>query len=165
MKIAIALYKHQMPGWSPHATFDRLSRFVGGKWVGLKWVPGLYSHAELALPDDGKWMFYSSSFRDGGVRKKEIVPESGRWDFIVLERSESDVIGMKAIFSLIEGCKYDWPALGRFVFGSIWLLNMTWWFFCSEVVALLLKLPRPERVHPCHLTGCMEIVSELPPCE
>ena len=165
MKIAIALYKHQLTGWSPHATFDRLSRFVGGRRLGAKWVPGLYSHSELVLPENGKWMFYSASFRDDGVRKKEIKPEAGRWDFIILDRTEEEVVGMKAMFGLLIGCRYDWPALGRFVFGSLWLLNMTWWFFCSEIVALLLRIPRPERVHPCHLAVCGEIVSELPPCE
>lgn len=151
MKVVLALYKNQAPGWGSYATFDRLSRFVGGSFIDKKWVPGKYSHCELVLPIEGKWASFSSSFRDGGVRFKEIDYTTGNWDFIELDRTYEEIIKIQARFELVEGCKYDWPALGKFIFKKYWPIDIRWWFFCSEIVAMLLKLENPNKWHPCDL--------------
>lgn len=89
------------------------------------WDKGPYSHMEIVL-DDGTCM--SSSFRDGGVRTKNITFNAGKWDFIVLppEFSESYV---KDYFAKYKNAKYDLLGTFGFVIGPFQCEDKQ---FCSE---------------------------------
>ena len=128
----LALYKYHRPGWGTHALFDRLARLVKGKWVNWRFKPGRYSHSEIVI----NGLCYSSSFRDGGVRSKEIDLTDGHWDVVDVGGNDADALMW---FAMHEGQKYDWPALGRFVFGHWWPQVTAWWF-CSEACVCMLDL-------------------------
>lgn len=66
--VTLALYR-------PYRTFD-----VGGKLV-CWWTASPYSHCELVLADG---YAYSSSIRDGGVRRTLIDFTSSHWDLVQL---------------------------------------------------------------------------------
>lgn len=161
IKIKVALYKHKTPGWGLYATFDRLSRFVGGKPKDGKWKNGLYSHSEIVIKDSrDQWKSHSSSFRDGGVRGKYIEFKKGRWDFITLEVTKEQLDYITFVFRVFDGHKYDWPALGVFLFGRSWPIQIPCWFFCSDICAIALQLPDSKFIHPCHLSNLSTLISE-----
>lgn len=161
IQIKIALYKYKTPGWGSHATFDRLSRFVGGKFENWRWKPGKYSHVELVLKDsNGVWKSHSSSFRDGGVRGKYIDFTPGRWDFVTMTVTQEQLDYILFVFRIFDGHKYDWPALGVFLFGRTWPIRIPGWFFCSDICSTALRLPNPKLIHPCHLGNMSTLISE-----
>lgn len=97
---------------------------------------GKYSHCEIAVKKPHfrtgeripEYYFecYSASPREGGVRKKRIDLENGKWDLIELNISEEQV---KAYFERTKGKKYDfWGALG-IVLGTRQRQSR---YFCSE---------------------------------
>lgn len=128
----LALYKGKgLPG-------NAITRF---------WTKSIYSHCELVI--DGHC--YSASFMDGGVRKKRINLNSGRWD--VFDIPWADEEHALDFFEKTQGSKYDW--LG--IFGSQMLNRRSQHdhrFFCSEWVGDAVKIPTPE-IHSPHTIGLL----------
>lgn len=95
-----------------------------------------YSHVELAIPlerESSTFMCYSSSIRDGGVRKKQIELTSEHW---ILVPVKIDLSRAMAVFNYYEGCGYDLLGLGSTKWK--WFPNIPNHFFCSEIVANML---------------------------
>lgn len=96
-----------------------------------------YSHCELVI--DG-WC-YSSSARDGGVRKKQIDLDTGRWDLFEVEGSKEHALRW---FHCHEGQGYDWlGAVGSVI--PIFKSHPVKWY-CSEACAAMLG--KPMKLHP-----------------
>ncbi len=104
-----------------------------------------YSHCELAVTrEDGQYTCYSSSPRDGGVRKKVMTLSADKWDFIPAPISHRRI---KYFFMPTQGKKYD-------LLGAIGIpfhtQNSDKWF-CSEWVAEALDMSEtqisPQRLY------------------
>lgn len=121
----IAFYKGR------HRLFDRVVQFL---------TKGPYSHCELAI--DGQC--YSSSWRDGGVRRKTIDLASGNWDVHPIHLADEDYV--RAWFELHMGDKYD--VLGLFGFVLPWRTESRSRWFCSEACAEALGLSRGWKISP-----------------
>lgn len=95
-----------------------------------------YSHCELVISrndDSGLFDCYSSSPRDGGVRKKTIKLLSERWDILCVDISAHRV---KRTFKKYVGKKYDFLGAIGFFCGK----HAKDKYFCSEYCAEILKL-------------------------
>lgn len=100
-----------------------------------------YSHVELCI--DG--YCYSSSPRDGGVRRKHIT-FSQHWDLIELEVTEDHKQEMLNLFEREHSKAYDW--LGAIKTTIRFFPNHKDKFFCSEIIAQALGLPKPGKWTP-----------------
>lgn len=137
--IYLALYRGRRDGtgwrvWCARAT-DWLTRVL---------TRGIYSHCEIAVAlGDGVFECYSSSLRDGGVRRKIMPLPSAKWDLIALP----DSVGgrLHGLWKETQGQGYD--LLGAF--GVVFKLpeNRKRWF-CSEWVGAALGLPESWRFSP-----------------
>lgn len=88
---------------------------------------GEYSHCEVAvLRGDGLYDCYSSSARDGGVRKKTMSLPSEKWDLLAVDCSEQQIINY---YEKSLNAKYDY-------FGAVGLVlpftQNRGRYFCSE---------------------------------
>lgn len=108
------------------------------------WTRGRYSHVELII--DG--VCYSSSARDGKVRKKiiEDINYSEKWDIYEISGDKKKALEW---FSKNEGKRYDWFGIFKHVLP--FLPNREDRFFCTEAVNLMLgvqstKLTTPQDV-------------------
>lgn len=70
-----------------------------------------YSHSEIVI--DG--VCYSSSLRDGGVRKKTIDLSSGRWDVFSITDNQEVITKALAWFNSNEGKAYDYRNIVRYI--------------------------------------------------
>ena len=128
------------------------------------WTASQFSHVELfeieagclpqplndhvhCRPDPRSWACWSSSWMDGGGRKKLIRLDPSRWSLVALPWADGDA----AIGAFIDvyGAAYDWPGLIRTqVFklraGKGWKRH----WFCSEIVAHALGLADPWQFSP-----------------
>ena len=112
----LAFYK------APGTLFDKLIRLA---------TRSAYSHCEIVI--DG--MCYSSSARDGGVRRAAINVDSGHWDVIDIPGDPAPVL---AWFSRHDGAGYDWLGLARCVIPFFPHAASRW--FCSEACGSALGL-------------------------
>jgi len=104
-------------------------------WAIRKWTRSPYSHCEIVI--DNTW--YSSSARDGGVRKKNIHHNPENWDFIDIKIQVNDKNIIKMFFNKQIGKKYDY--VGILLSQVIPLhedIKNRW--FCSEICAYTLQL-------------------------
>jgi len=104
-------------------------------WTIRKWTRSPYSHCEIVI--DNTW--YSSSARDGGVRKKNIYHNPENWDFIDIKIQVNDENIIKMFFNKQIGKKYDY--VGILLSQVIPLhkdIKNRW--FCSEICAYALQL-------------------------
>lgn len=92
---------------------------------------GPYSHCEILI--DG-WC-YSSSSRDGGVRKKQIDVYSGKWDLLDINFNPQYALDA---FSATEGLEYDWYGVFRHALPILPEIETKW--YCSEWCAYALGL-------------------------
>lgn len=100
-----------------------------------------YSHVELCI--DG--YCYSSSPRDGGVRRK-LISFGQHWDAIELEVTEEHKQAMLKLFEREHGKAYDW--LGAIKTTIRFFPNHKDKWFCSELCAQALGLPKPRKWTP-----------------
>ena len=99
-----------------------------------------YSHVELVC--GGDW--YSTSPRDLKVRKQQLIPKEGHWEFIDID---IDLIYLEEFFFLTKGRKYDW--LGIFLSQFMPLkIHSERRYFCSEWVASALRIPNSNEYSP-----------------
>lgn len=129
--VYLALYKGNKTGWHPTALMARLADLAVRKLTN-----GKFSHCEIAVchesytdkyTQDIYYDCYSASIRDGGVRKKEISLEDGKWDLIRLDNVTEAKI--KAYFEQTKGKPYDWFGALGIIFG---IPHARRKFFCSE---------------------------------
>jgi hypothetical protein len=113
-----------------HAAEDRLIQW---------WTKGPYSHCEVVI--DG--YSYSSSARDGGVRRKRIVYNPKHWDFVQVNL---DQLACLQWFAAHDGQKYDY--LGVLGFVLPYQIGQTDRWFCSEALAVVLGLSAQPLVSP-----------------
>ena len=112
------------------------------------YLHGEFSHVELVLYTVGhEAMCVSSSFMDGGVRKKLINLNNPNW--VVVEVKGYSVNHMTTWLRDNMGKPYDWIGL----FGFVWRRNrgMAKHWFCSEAVAAMLNFDEPWRFDPMDL--------------
>ncbi len=125
MNAQLALYK---------ASGTRLDRLI-------RWRTGsIYSHVELVI--GGSW--YTSSPRDGGVRRREIVPKPGHWDFVPVDVDAERII---RLWAATDGEGYDWLGIVGHAIGIPRIHSYGRWT-CSEWVAEAMGLPNPWRWTP-----------------
>ncbi len=118
------------------------------------WTNGPYSHVELII--DG--VSYSSSFRDGGVRKKLIDYKPEHWDMFELNCTAETEQNAVAWFEQNMGRTYDVLGLVGFVIGSV--SGDKEKFFCSEAVASALGYNETWRFDPNDLAAIVKHVSQ-----
>ena len=105
------------------------------------WTFSRFSHCEIVGTDG---LCYSSSPRDGGVRKKEIDLDSGHWEVfdIVVEHKRFEYYKNQAVlnkfFESTKGLQYDWKAIYFSMGINIGLQDKDKWF-CSEWCATFLN--------------------------
>ncbi|CAM3042198.1 hypothetical protein [Dichelobacter nodosus] len=105
-----------------------------------------YSHCEIAIGDEavaGVFYCYSASMRDGGVRCKRMYLSNTRWDLVPVAESAEKI---RTRFGRIQGCRYDWCGVFRFILRSLQQNPKKW--FCSELCAALLGLDNPHQYSP-----------------
>src|SRR5690625_4152297 len=121
----LAFYK------APGTRFDRA----------IRWRTGSdYSHVEIVIGPH----WYTSSPRDGGVRRKEIVPKAGHWDYVSVEIDVEHVI---QLWARTAWDHYDWLGIAGHAIG-IPRVHCTSRWTCSEWVAAAMGLSRPYRWTP-----------------
>ena len=99
----------------------------------------IYSHSEAVILGKG----YSSSERDGGVRKKDINFRDGKWDYIPVPWVKAaDVLGL---YNRTDGDDYDFWGLRLFLGIDAPEDEKKWW--CSEWVATAFQMP-DTRISP-----------------
>lgn len=112
-------------------------------YVVCVWTLSRYSHCELVI--DG-WA-YSSSSRDGGVRKKKIDFNSGHWDLVPLPYLDAEYV--LNFYEKTRNHKYDY--LGLFGFVLPFIPHSTGRWFCSEWCGKAQKYVKSHRLHIQHL--------------
>ena len=118
--------------------FDGFTRLVTG---------GIYSHCEIAIETLGEYNCYSSSNRDGGVRKKSMHLPSEDWDLIEITHLVS-IRDIVEFYKKTEGKKYDFIGLISPVLGN---LHDDDKYFCSEWCAEAIQLILPNKYSPVSL--------------
>lgn len=112
-----------------------LSRFIA--W----WQRSDVSHCEVALRQWGEtYDCASSSWLDGGVRRKEMQLPPEKWRIYEVE---SDRQFADDWASVHNGDGYDWLGLLGFIFRRIKGMRSRW--ICTEACAVMLKLKDPWR--------------------
>ena len=107
-----------------------------------------FSHVELSLdldPFTGRATCWSSSPRDGGVRKTDINLRSGHWEVYAIETSIS-ANQIERWFVAARGTKYSW--LGAIGAHWHWVRGSGKRMFCSEAVGRPLLVFGAERMTP-----------------
>lgn len=103
-----------------------------------------YSHVEMYI--DG--YCYSSSPRDGGVRRK-IIHDMSNWDVVHISVTDTQKQHILNVFSKEYGKKYDW--LGAIKTTIPFFPNHKDRWFCSEIIAYALGLDFPRKWTPAML--------------
>ena len=89
------------------------------------WTHGPYSHVEIVV--DG--CMYSSSGRDGGVRRKPHSLNPASWDYIAVQVEDDAIKKLDKFFEMTLECKYDWMGILGFVLP---VHDSEKRYFCSE---------------------------------
>ena len=101
----------------------------------INWWTGKlgYSHVEIVVDDNNEYIMYTSSPRDGGVRKKKHNWDEKIWTYIKIDL---DFDHLQEIFNLTVGDKYDWLGILGFILPT---KDRTHEWFCSEWCSNVLK--------------------------
>lgn len=107
------------------------------------WTWSKYSHCELVL-NKNENICFSSSFRDGWVRQKQINLDSWNWD--LFEVDECIMRHLKKIVTE-DWKEYDllWIFLSQFI--NLWIHDENKWF-CSELCSDIMWLKKPHKFSP-----------------
>ena len=126
MGVRLALYR-------PHRWQD-----IGGYLIAW-WTRSAYSHCELVIDC---WC-YSSSIRDGGVRRKQIDITQPHWTVIDIDADPEKVL---ALYERTKGEPYGWLDLLTQQVLRLPLSSAGW--FCSEWCAAVLGCAESWRLSP-----------------
>ena len=88
----------------------------------------------------------SSSYADGGIRKKQILLSASEWDCISIDITDEEYQYIHKWIDSHIGLKYDVLGLFGFIFRPIDDDRNK--FFCSEAVAGMLGIPEGWRFDP-----------------
>ena len=137
MTVTLAFYKGRGKTRS-HRFQDAVIRLrTGGKYSHVELIAG---HADL----DAHALCLSASGRDDGVREKRIFLKSESWDLVQID---IDPAGPVDFIKQRIGARYDYTGLLLSQALSLGIHEDLLWF-CSEIVAAALGLPKPERFSP-----------------
>ncbi len=129
MSVLLAFYKGTKAENPSSPPFDRL----------VCWWPrsrGRFAHVEFVADRHGSLgVCWSSSMRDGGVRRKEIDLASGHWVIVSLPFVRRALA--RTWFEGAEGRAYDYPGILGFAIPFVKELRR--WLYCSESVAKALS--------------------------
>jgi hypothetical protein len=98
------------------------------------WTRSPYSHCEIVIGN--KW--YSSSPRDGRVRKAIIEPNPDSWDYIDVPMNTMDEVLVETLFKKYDGAKYDFMGILLSQILPLGMHSKSKWF-CSEICAYVLQ--------------------------
>jgi hypothetical protein len=122
--------------------YDKLIRWYTGNGD-----PAKFSHVEIVLSREGEnALLFSSSPRDGGVRQawRKMTPDN--WECITVPIGMNEAV-LQEFISLELKSKYDWFGIfGSQILARGWQSRHRW--FCSEICARVLGLPRPQSYSP-----------------
>lgn len=116
-----------------------------GNWVDKlirKFTHGPYSHCEVVINGEG----YTSTARDGGVRRKKIdFNDAETWELV--EVPWAQVVDVTTYFSITTGTRYSVPLL---ILDQFFNFNVAkkGASFCSEWCATALSIPSPAVYNP-----------------
>lgn len=112
------------------------------------WTQGIYSHCEWVecYAEDGRAVCWSSSFSDGGVRKKYIDLTPDKWDVVAINVPDKDLQYAKEWFVKHQYKPYDTLGLFCFIWDASEDSPDKW--FCSEAVAAALGIKESWRFSP-----------------
>ena len=142
MSVYVAFYKGRPRAGSP---LRERTKYLFD-WTIRRITRSPYSHCELAVPDTtrpGVYYCVSASVRDGGVRGKHMALPADRWDILPAS------VSTEAVYRQLrqhEGQPYDWLGVLRFVCPILRQSTARW--FCSEFVATVLGMDKPEKQTP-----------------
>lgn len=123
-------------GYRPH----KLIRDIPGRLI-CWWTRSEFSHVELVIAGQ----CYSSSLRDGGVRKKAINLGPSHWSLIPAPWVDADYA--LRFFEATEGDRYGYlDLIGQHVLRLPWHDRRGW--LCSEWIAEACRLANPQQWHP-----------------
>ena len=138
---------------------DRIDRAI--RW----WTASPYSHVELinwqgTANEEGhpEAIAFSASHRDGGVRGRVIAMTPGHWDYVPVPWVNEAWVWARA-YDLI-GAGYDYPGLILSQLLNLRRGSRQRWF-CSELLAHLLDLPRPSAYSPGDLHDLVTRINAL----
>lgn len=119
-----------------------------GDWIdySIRWgTNSIYSHTEIIVDEgEDKLSWYSSSPRDGGVRKMNRDIDTDRWDLIELEIDYDRLI---KLYEEKKGAGYDYICIGLTHIIPLGIHHWKW-ETCSEFCAHVLKHPNPHYYNP-----------------
>ncbi len=129
-QVFVAFYKHKVKIKS----WRTFKNYLVGTLI-RKATKSQYSHCELVFKShrDDSFNCYSSSPRDGGVRKKIMQLDTAKWDLVEVDISPNRI---KRTFKFYVGKKYDFLGAVGLFFGK----QDNNKYFCSEYCAEVLKL-------------------------
>ena len=116
-------------------------------WVVRRWQRSPYSHCEVITAvarneyAGDSFECWSSSNRDGGVRRKVMHLNPDHWDLFSVRSASVDKA--REWFEQHEGNAYDWFGLLGFVWRP-WRGN-GWRWWCSEACAAAMGFSDPHR--------------------
>lgn len=139
-KTYVAFYKGRKTGRRPS---DLAARFAD--WVIREITRSPYSHCEIAVKEHEQsyvYTCYSSSARDGGVRRKVMPLPPEKWDLVEVEVDDGR---LRRAFELTKFHGYDWSGIFPF------LPNLEVRWFCSEWCGMVLDAGRAAERAPAAL--------------
>ncbi|MCK5581956.1 MAG: hypothetical protein KAJ18_11870 [Candidatus Omnitrophica bacterium] len=109
-----------------------------------------YSHVEIGIKLYGKWVYFSSTLRDGAkgtrwIESEDLFKNPERWDIYEISVDSDEEIESRA--SDIAGLPYDWAGIGGFTL-PIGVLNNKDKWYCSEAVYYVLTGKWIKRISP-----------------
>ncbi|HEY9460364.1 MAG TPA: hypothetical protein VIR04_06155 [Paralcaligenes sp.] len=112
------------------------------------WTRGAFSHCELVTgyTSDGAAICWSSSWLDGGVRRKAIKLNPDHWELVDIPDTPRTRTGAVTWFMVNSGQPYDLLGLLGFLWRPTRDVLHGW--FCSEAIAAALGIPEPWRFDP-----------------
>lgn len=138
--IYVAFYK------APGNWFDRLIRLI---------TRAKYTHCEVAITDPftqsrNVYLCFSASIRDGGARIKRMPLNPNHWDVVAVDSVKEQPLNTEIIrerFERTRGARYDYWGVFRFLLPMLVRQVPDKWF-CSELCAMLLDMPKPHQYTP-----------------
>lgn len=139
-QVYLALYKGKRNIKRP---LDRVKRVIDFAIRQITNSP--YSHCEIAVQiQSDRFVCYSASLTDGGVRKKVMPLPSDKWDLIAID-DPAIVVRTEKLFAQTTGAKYDFLGVTGVVLHNAHSKSR---WFCSEWCAAALGLPKPQQYSP-----------------
>jgi hypothetical protein len=104
------------------------------------WTLGKYSHVEIVY----EGVAYSSSSRDGGVRRKIIddFETSGKWDIFDIK---IDPVQLQFLYHITQTKKYDWVGIFLSELIKFNIQSKNRWY-CSEWIAFLYNMQSKNKI-------------------